>query len=116
MNSAAYYTSFIQTTARVRRDRALRAKPKCKPGNKPCGQRCIPQEDICRQNSAGMRGAIPAALAATAVLATAGTLYAKNKQRQKSQTEDKELDEGWNRLGHESTEILRRVQGKKKRS
>jgi hypothetical protein len=47
MNSAAYYTSFIQTTARIRRDRALRAKPKCKPGNKLCGKRCVPPTSQC---------------------------------------------------------------------
>lgn len=59
----------------------------CKPGNKPCGNRCIPQEQKCRKNGeggSGKGGAGVAAGLATAGLAAAGIgAYAASRNSDK---------------------------------
>ena len=47
-------------------------QPNCSPGNKPCGERCIPNDQECKKKGGGLMGklAVGAGLAGAAYLAT----------------------------------------------
>lgn len=53
--------------------------PKCKPGNKPCGERCIPQAQKCKSEGGGNGKKIAAGVGAAAAIGIGAALLSRRK-------------------------------------
>ncbi len=54
--------------------------PKCKPGNKPCGERCIPQAQKCKSEGGGK---VAAGIGAAAAIGIGAALLSRSGKAQK---------------------------------
>ncbi len=82
--SAGYAIAKLQ--ARMDAEALLQIRedaPKCKPGNKPCGERCIPQAQKCK--SEGGSGKIAAGVGAAAAIGIGAALLSRRKSGEEGQ-------------------------------
>ncbi len=82
--SAGYAIAKLQ--ARMDAEALLQIRedaPKCKPGNKPCGERCIPQAQKCKSEGGG--GKIAAGVGAAAAIGIGAALLSRRKSGEEGQ-------------------------------